>query len=166
LKAVDTRDFQAARNLLYIINSLEGEHTINDVIDHPHLPYTLLSRAADSHNLNIVQNLLDKGANADQQAFFIAIQWRNKPMIDLLCKSNANVNVKNSTGLTSLYQALNSSDIEILDILLSYNADPNIEITITDIIDHTEGKSYAIMYALQRALLLGNNSEIMMPYYV
>lgn len=47
----------------------------------------------------------------------------------IFIENNADVNIKNAQGATPLHDAVNRGDIEIIQILLEYGADPTVKAT-------------------------------------
>ena len=95
--------------------------------------YTLLSTAILYNRINIVELLLNNGADVNIRfgtnnfALNIAINKEDRiNIVKLLLDRGANVNTRDINGNTPLYNASNLHFHEIIKLLLNYNADINL----------------------------------------
>jgi ankyrin repeat protein len=105
---------------------------------------TCLIWAVINHNKNIVQLLIEAGADINIQdrygdtALILASMYGSKEIVKLLLKANANVNIQNDNGNTALMYALGYDNIKIIKLLVDAGALP-IGIT-QSILDKIENK--------------------------
>lgn len=164
MKAINEDNLDEVRNLLDNTNLLEGECTINDVMtyDSNGAQFTLLTHSQSRYNPNMVQAFLEKGADPnllDGLALFNAVRAGNIPIVDLLCRTIADVNFKNFDGSTPLFEAVFRDDINMINILISYDADPNCRVTTTSKIYGREEKHYSSFSTLQSAINRGYQNK-------
>jgi len=94
---------------------------------------TSLISAAKNNNLEMVQMLLNAGADKDIQDKdgWTALHWAAKNnstyIIQRLLKKNANLDIQDNLGCTALIQAVRFNRSEIAQMLLDKGANPNIK---------------------------------------
>lgn len=101
--------------------------------------YTLLYRAADSGNIDIVERLLKLGAKPNLQCtsketpIFAALKRWHKGIVKLLLRYEANPNVGHDeiTGYSSLGVAVGKGYLDIVKLLLEHKANPNLKYYLT-----------------------------------
>ncbi len=126
--------------LKYLIENLKID--IEDVEYNPETKkddgWNALQWAASKGHLNIVEYLLEKGADINAKtgsngntALIIAILSKEDQTAKLLIMNNANVNIQNNIGGTALHCSVNRFDykIEIIKRLLEKGANPNLRTT-------------------------------------
>lgn len=93
---------------------------------------TTLLNAVEDARLDIVEELLNRGANLESQdargytpLILAAYRGRN-PIIHLLVKSGANVNARDRHGNSVLLFASQHGDAQIVKSLMEVGADPNV----------------------------------------
>ena len=96
-----------------------------------HTPLTIV---IINGNLKAVKLLLEAGANPDTPIvesqdihvpIFFAADHGHHEILEMLLKYKANIN-KVGDGMTALHAATYKSDVDMLELLLQHNADPNI----------------------------------------
>jgi ankyrin repeat protein len=93
--------------------------------------YTVLTWAAANDHIEIVELLLEKGANVNQArqdgktALMLAILFGKIQIIELLLEKGANVNQADQYGDTALIEAAANGNIEIVKLLLEKGAKVN-----------------------------------------
>ena len=93
---------------------------------------TMLIHAAREHNWELVEFLLDNGADINDQidangtVFHLAARLGQLDKIEMLIKHVKDVNVRDNNGQTALHLVAKSGHREILDKLLELNADVNV----------------------------------------
>lgn len=92
-------------------------------------PVFALFLAVEQENVNLINQLLEKGANInldDGRCLYMLVDKGNKKMAEFLLSKNANPNlVYSSYPLLSV--AVENSDIEMMSLLLKYKANINAE---------------------------------------
>jgi ankyrin repeat protein len=89
--------------------------------------YTVLTWAAAHGHKEIIELLLEKGANVNQAgrdgktAFMLAILFSKIQIIELLLEKGANVNQADQDGKTALMRAILFGKIQIIELLLKRN---------------------------------------------
>ena len=92
---------------------------------------TSIKHAIDFKNYNIIEYLIDEGADIleldkfNETALFYAVRSREPAVVELLINRGCSVNVVNSSNMSPLYIAVGIKHKEIVKILLKYQADPN-----------------------------------------
>lgn len=93
---------------------------------------TLLALAAVLNNAELVQDMLNCGANLNEKDWVgntplhYAVIQENKEMISLLIEKGAKVDEQNNLGRTPLYLAVDWGEIEVIKTLLAFN--PNLDL--------------------------------------
>ncbi|KAJ8668906.1 hypothetical protein QAD02_000165, partial [Eretmocerus hayati] len=93
---------------------------------------TALHEAVREGHLEMVQLLLSSGASINTQNWYrntpiiIAAQIGRKDIAQKLIESEANVNDQNQFGDTSLHYAVRNDDLEMIKLLLSAGASPDV----------------------------------------
>jgi ankyrin repeat protein len=94
---------------------------------------TLLHAAAHKGHLNIVKNLVERGAkltcrnNNNEDVLHFAIKSGNVDLVQWLCQQKIDVNRKNKQGNTPLHLAIKEKNSEITACLLEYGANLTIK---------------------------------------
>ena len=80
------------------------------------------------HRAHFLPRLLAAGADPNTPKGIIetAVAHKNKDALLILLEADVNPNVRNSSGHTALTTAIREHDVEMIDILLSYGADPSV----------------------------------------
>jgi len=96
--------------------------------------YTVLIHAAAATHYDLVKLLLEHNASINLQNIqgLTALHWasvnkRGLNIIRLLLEHNASINIKCMSGRTALHNAADQWNIEVIEILLRYGADPYME---------------------------------------
>jgi len=89
---------------------------------------TLVGKAALRGQLRVVTYLLDHGAeiNGGSPALFQAVRSGNRAMVELLLGRGANIDQDAENGKTALYQAVNDGFQTIAEVLLARHANVNL----------------------------------------
>eukprot|EP00435_Cladocopium_sp_Y103_P025288 s3063_g6.t1 len=143
---------------------------------------TLLQIAASTNNSAMTELLLEAEADPDQMSYrkfaplHTAARLGHTETLDILLKSNANVNIDNGEGLTPLFLAVQCDEyweykfIEACRILIEGRADVNSRYkgNKTPLFFAADNPSYRIMYYLleARADVNAVNSERQTPLHV
>ena len=100
---------------------------------------TILHVASSKRSTNIVEKLLDKGAEIDREdlfgntPLFYAVKAGHLNVVELLLNRGANINKIDKIGYTSLYYAVDFKNLDMVELLLKYGAKisfkPNPSIT-------------------------------------
>ena len=100
---------------------------------------TILHVASSKRSTNIVEKLLDKGAEIDREdlfgntPLFYAVKAGHLNVVELLLNRGANINKIDKIGYTSLYYAVDFKNLDMVELLLKYGAKisfkPNPRIT-------------------------------------
>lgn len=108
----------------------------NQCFSHPHFPIIGVSPLLFATMLDrpdFIQALLEKGANPNMQVdqemsalLFSAIQGSTHCGEALLADPNTNVNIQNEQGVTPLFIAAQSGNLEMLTLLMQHQADMSI----------------------------------------
>lgn len=94
--------------------------------------YTPLMKAAERNYLSIMQFLISKGGNVNEvrilgkdssTALHLATQEGHRNAVELLIRSGANVNLKDSDGFVPIFHAIKSGNLEIVKLLVEAKAD-------------------------------------------
>ncbi len=128
---------------------------MTDVNMKDHTEWTALATAIHQGNLKIVEVLVNhKGIILDAPsssrcwtALMEAIFTQNVEIVKLLIEKGANINAVNNLGVTVLILAVWHGTPEIIDLLLSFNADEDKKLNINN--KNTSGYT-ALFYAAQR----------------
>lgn len=89
-----------------------------------------LELAVSYEKINFVELLLKKNANPNiTHSLHRACKKQNLSIVKLLVENGADVNATNKYGTTALYYAIdnNSASMEIVELLLKNNANPNVD---------------------------------------
>ncbi len=98
-----------------------------------HYKYTALTLAAINNYAQIVEALVNAGANMDMQnksgntALIFAAKKNHHETVEILVNAGANLDIQNNKKNTALILAVKKRHIQIVKILLSAGADVNIE---------------------------------------
>ena len=95
---------------------------------HKSLAELLLSRGADlnPHLVNLGQPGFDSG-QMNATPLHLAVLNNRPILLDLLCANKADVDAKGSQGQTPLHYAASKGYVDAVEILLKYQADPNVK---------------------------------------
>ena len=114
---------------------------------------TPLILAAENGNLIMIRNLVAEGSYVDHQtrdgrtSLMISCERGYEDCTRFLCDSGANTEIKDAFGWTALMHAVKYFNKQCLNILLKYNADPNVKMDIPlesgIIIDNGTALTYA-----------------------
>ncbi|CAH1773459.1 unnamed protein product [Owenia fusiformis] len=95
-----------------------------------HYGHTLLMYALHEKNLDVIQLLLDKGANIDEQstdngstALMMAVKRNLNKCVDLLIAKKANLDMQDKLGKAAIMWSAEESDITRIEELLNKGAD-------------------------------------------
>jgi len=126
MKAVDNGDLALTRQLV-----LEQHHDVNEVT----LYGTALIRAVKGNHIDIAQFLLEQKASINgardwcdvlaPTALTLAAREKNKEMVMLLLKNNADIAEADLMGRTALYYAVKHGWTDVVEWLLDHGADIN-----------------------------------------
>ena len=132
---------------------------------------TPLHYAVRNGELEIVQMLLDRGANINVQslksktALHIAVEDNRMDIIDILLNHGANVKISDISDVTPLHTAVKNDSVEIIKLLLSRGA--NVNATTCDRVGEDEGKGCTPLHlAVEKAneeiikLLLSSGANV------
>ncbi|XP_065583414.1 ankyrin-1-like [Artemia franciscana] len=87
---------------------------------------TPLVTAIKANNLNLVEVLLDRGANPNcGECLHLAVQKGRADLCKLLIKSGAELDATNAHGKTPLVTAIKVNNLNLVEILLDRGANPN-----------------------------------------
>ena len=95
--------------------------------------WTALMKAARHNNLEIVQFLLNNGADVNAKsnygwtALILATIYNNLEIVQLLLNKGADVSAKNKDGRTALILASTEGHLDIIQLLVSHGADLTIK---------------------------------------
>ncbi|XP_064099647.1 ankyrin homolog [Macrobrachium nipponense] len=95
--------------------------------------YTALIWAAEMNSIDIVQSLLERGANINHKSYFgetaayIAAKKGSLEILKLLLENGANPNVPAAEGYTALLQATWHRSLQMVNELLAKEANPNYQ---------------------------------------
>jgi ankyrin repeat protein len=109
-------------NILFVLFSLIVVSTVYADINFK------LIEAASNGNIEMVENLLYKGANINAKtekgntALIVAVENGQNDTVEFLLEEGANVNAKNNDGETALVRAAKRGETEIVNLLRRYGA--------------------------------------------
>lgn len=93
---------------------------------------TALTLAAQNNHSDIVELLLNAGADPDHQGsvfrtvLVYAVSASDEKLVSILLEQGADTDIKDATGMSALLVAAQRGHLEIINLLLSYRADPEI----------------------------------------
>ncbi|KAJ8668908.1 hypothetical protein QAD02_000167 [Eretmocerus hayati] len=86
----------------------------------------LLVRAVISGKIERVKKLIDAGIDVNGLPLFVAVKIGRKDIAQMLIESGANVDDQDQYGDTSLHYAVRNDDLEMIKLLLSAGASPDL----------------------------------------
>lgn len=112
------------------LDQMDKEAALMAVEDPEEALHTPLIEALLENNLDVVENLLRRGADPNQTDFegrtplMLAAQLGNLDMINALLRARANVNAQDSSGNSALIFATTQGNSALMRTLLEHGADP------------------------------------------
>ena len=99
---------------------------------------TILIRAVEEDNSPLVLFLLQNGTNSKEGSLVpLAASHRNLKVLQALIYAGADINAKDKAGFSALYYAVTDIQPEIVSMLLSSGANPNVQVLTGDTLLHT-----------------------------
>jgi ankyrin repeat protein len=107
---------------------LECDVNLNCYERSGNIEYPILEAAAEWEDMSIVEDLVFMGANINAHcgvtALTIAVERHNMPLVKLLVKLGADLNLRSDGGELPLSAAVSTQDSNLINYLLEHGADP------------------------------------------
>lgn len=80
------------------------------------------------HRAHLLPRVLAAGADPNKPAGIVekAVECKNKEALHMLLDQGVSPNARNDSGCTALTTAIKVQDLEAIDTLLAYGADPSV----------------------------------------